>query len=340
MYFRFPLLLLILLAGLVGMIIFKGHSGDRVSAANKAEPVKISSAETPEIPKDISSAHLKALHSIGSSDLRRHVVFLADDLLQGRDTGSRGARIAALYISSQFDKFGLRPVGEDGSYYQPVYLNEKKISADSEFKIEIDGEMVPLKYKDDFLVVTPPSQSGVEVTRDLIFTAFGIQASEYEYDDFKNLAVKGKATIYVSGEPPSEDEKYFKGSKATQYSNGSTKRRTAKRNGAGAVIGVVLPELFEQISWGGIQNFYARSKISLRKDASTGEEDFAAVILHPDVGELLFAGTEQNFCDIKKAATDGTLQPFEMNKKMQKTICPFLIPISLDLFLCLGFGFW
>ncbi|MCH7756400.1 hypothetical protein IH970_14925, partial [candidate division KSB1 bacterium] len=302
MYFKFPLLLLILAAGLVGIIIFKDHLDDRVSAANKAEPVKIPSAEIPEISEDISATHLAALQSIGSSDLRRHVVFLADDSLEGRDTGSRGARIAALYISSQFDKFGLRPAGEDGSYYQPVYLNEKKISPDSEFKIEIDGEMIPLKYKDDFLVVTAPNQSGVEVTRDLIFTAFGIQASEFEYDDFKNLDVKGKATIYVSGEPPSEDEKYFKGSKASQYSNPSTKRRTAKEKGAAAAIGIALPELLEQISWGGIQNLYARSKISLRNDASTAGEDFAAVVLHPDAGELLFAGAERSFSDIKKTA--------------------------------------
>jgi len=317
MYFRFPLLLLILVAGLVGIIIFKDHLDDRVSAANKAEPVKIPSAEIPEISEDISATHLAALQSIGSSDLRRHVVFLADDSLEGRDTGSRGARIAALYISSQFDKFGLRPAGEDGSYYQPVYLNEKKISPDSEFKIEIDGEMIPLKYKDDFLVVTAPNQSGVEVTRDLIFTAFGIQASEYEYDDFKNLDVKGKATIYVSGEPPSEDEKYFKGSRATQYSNPSTKRRTAKENGAAVTIGIALPELLEQISWGGIQNLYARSKISLKNNASTAGEDFAAVVLHPDAGELLFAGAEPSFSDIKKTASDGTIQSFEMNKKVQ-----------------------
>ena len=317
MYFKFPLLLLILVAGLVGIIIFKDHLDDRVSAANKAEPVKISSAEIPEISEDISATHLAALQSIGSSDLRRHVVFLADDSLEGRDTGSRGARIAALYISSQFDKFGLRPAGEDGSYYQPVYLNEKKISPDSEFKIEIDGEMIPLKYKEDFLVVTAPNQSGVEVTRDLIFTAFGIQASEYEYDDFKNLDVKGKATIYVSGEPPSEDEEYFEGSEASQYSNPSTKRRTAKENGAAVTIGIALPELLEQISWGGIQNFYARSKMSLKNDASTAGEDFAAIVLHPDAGELLFAGAERSFSDIKKTALEGTIQPFQMNKKIQ-----------------------
>lgn len=317
MYFKFPLLLLILVAGLVGIIIFKDHLDDRVSAANKAEPVKISSAEIPEISEDISATHLAALQSIGSSDLRRHVVFLADDSLEGRDTGSRGARIAALYISSQFDKFGLRPAGEDGSYYQPVYLNEKKISPDSEFKIEIDGEMIPLKYKEDFLVVTAPNQSGVEVTRDLIFTAFGIQASEYEYDDFKNLDVKGKATIYVSGEPPSEDEEYFEGSEASQYSNPSTKRRTAKENGAAVTIGIALPELLEQISWGGIQNFYARSKMSLKNNASTAGEDFAAIVLHPDAGELLFAGAERSFSDIKKTALEGTIQPFQMNKKIQ-----------------------
>ena len=317
MYFRFPLLLVIIVTGLVGIIIFKNHLDDGVSAANKAKPVKIPSGETSEAQEDISSTHLTALQSISSSDLRRHVVFLADDLLQGRDTGSRGAKIAALYISSQFAKFGLRPVGENGSYYQTVYLNEKKISPDSEFKIEIDGEMIPLKYKDDFLVITTPNHSGVEVTLDLVFTAFGIQASEYEYDDFKNLNVKGKATVYVSGEPPSEDEKYFDGGKPSQYSRGSTKRRTAKENGADAAIGVVLPALFEQVSWGGIQNFYARSQISLRNNASTAGEDFAAVILHPDAGELLFAGTERNFDDIKKAATDGTIQPFEMSKKIQ-----------------------
>ncbi|TDI90455.1 MAG: hypothetical protein E2O77_08290, partial [Caldithrix sp.] len=194
MYFRFPLLLLLIVAGLVGIIILKDHLDEGVSAANKAVPVKTPSEETSAVREDIPDTHFAALQSITSSDLRRHVVFLADDVLQGRDTGSRGARIAALYISSQFDKFGLRPVGENGSYYQTVYLNEKKISADSEFKIEIDGEMVPLKYKVDFLVVTPPNQSGMEVTRDLIFTAFGIQASEFDYDDFKNLDVKGKAT--------------------------------------------------------------------------------------------------------------------------------------------------
>ena len=317
MYFRFPLLLLLIVAGLVGIIILKDHLDEGVSAANKAVPVKTPSEPTSAVREDIPDTHFAALQSITSSDLRRHVVFLADDVLQGRDTGSRGARIAALYISSQFDKFGLRPVGENGSYYQTVYLNEKKISADSEFKIEIDGEMVPLKYKVDFLVVTPPNQSGMEVTRDLIFTAFGIQASEYDYDDFKNLDVKGKATIYVSGEPPSDDEKYFRGNKASQYSNGSAKRRTAKKNGADAAIGVVLPELFEQISWAGIQNFYTRSKISLRNDAATEGEDFAAIILHPDAGELLFAGTGRDFADIKKAAMDGTIQPFEMSKKIQ-----------------------
>ena len=87
MYFRFPLLLLIIVAGLVGIIIFKDRLDDHLSAANKAEPVEIPSAEIPQISEDISATHMAALQSISSSDLRRHVVFLADDSLQGRDTG-------------------------------------------------------------------------------------------------------------------------------------------------------------------------------------------------------------------------------------------------------------
>src|SRR3954465_3035099 len=51
---------------------------------------------------------------------RAHVAFLADDLLEGRDTGSRGHEIAARYVASRFETLGLKPGGNNGSWYQQV----------------------------------------------------------------------------------------------------------------------------------------------------------------------------------------------------------------------------
>ena len=61
---------------------------------------------------------------------RAHVAFLADDLLEGRDTGSRGHDIAARYVAAQFESFGLQPGGTDGGWYQQVPLQKTSRGTD------------------------------------------------------------------------------------------------------------------------------------------------------------------------------------------------------------------
>ena len=65
-----------------------------------------------------------ALNSIGASAIRGHVRFLADDLLEGRGTGTRGYDLAASYVASQFDAMGLDPGGVDGTFFQPIAFRE------------------------------------------------------------------------------------------------------------------------------------------------------------------------------------------------------------------------
>src|SRR6187551_3003167 len=60
---------------------------------------------------------------------RAHVAFLADDLLEGRDTGSRGHEIAARYVASQFDSYGLQP-GGTGGWFQQVPFQKTTRGAD------------------------------------------------------------------------------------------------------------------------------------------------------------------------------------------------------------------
>jgi C-terminal processing protease CtpA/Prc len=62
-----------------------------------------------------------ARESITTSDLKRHVEFLAADALEGREAGSRGGRAASAYLAREFERFGVRPLGGDGTYFQPFH---------------------------------------------------------------------------------------------------------------------------------------------------------------------------------------------------------------------------
>lgn len=66
----------------------------------------------------LSPAERELMEAIGANTLRGHLSFLASDLLEGRDTPSRGLDLAAEYIASQFRRFGLEPAGDQGTYFQ------------------------------------------------------------------------------------------------------------------------------------------------------------------------------------------------------------------------------
>jgi len=308
MYFRFPVLLLMIFALLFGVFYFKIKSDNNLTFANNL----------PAPSDSLTSTANGALQSIRADQLRAHLEFLADDLLEGRDTGSRGARLAALYLASQFERMRLKAVGDHSSFFQAVPLVQQKISPNSKLSVTVNGEMVPLTYGRDFLVANV-GKEGEGITREMVFTGFGIRAPEYNYDDFKNVDVKGKFSVSLSGEPPSEDETFFAGSRPTKYSSGLTKRDIIRNLKADGMIGVILPETLEQYNWSAFQNFFGGERISLLNN-KTGGDDFCAFLVHYDAAGVLFSNTPKSFDEIKNGAAKGTVSSFEMKKKVQVQI--------------------
>ena len=87
-----------------------------------------------------------ALGELRKEPFRAHMAFLADDLLEGRGTGARGHEIAARYVAAQFEALGLRPAGQNGSYYQQVPLREVTIEPEQcAFSITAGGSRTQLK---------------------------------------------------------------------------------------------------------------------------------------------------------------------------------------------------
>jgi hypothetical protein len=273
---------------------------------------------TPEVAVPVESrevAPADPVPGIKESELRAHLEFLADDQLEGRDTGSRGARLAAMYISNQFRRIGLQAVGDEASYYQSVSLHESGIAPESTLSIHSDSATVSLQYGEDFLIVSKPTKDKVIISGDLVFTGFGIQAPEYSYDNFEKIDVAGKIAVHMSGEPASDSEDFFEGDKRTKYANGATKRAIARRLGANGTINILSRESLEQIGWSGLRSFFTRSNFAI--DAPKAQDptaDLPSVLLHPDVAQILFPDSTRSL-EESLNTTNGKITSFALNRR-------------------------
>lgn len=141
-----------------------------------------------------------ALAAVRPQAIRAHMGFLADDLLEGRRTGTRGYDLAARYVASQFEALGLEPAGTGGSYFQPVPMVQ--ITADEpacSLAFLRDGRTTELRYGSDYF----NNSQDTTVTAPVVFVGFGVTAPELGYDDYAGIDVRGKLVARLSGAPAS-----------------------------------------------------------------------------------------------------------------------------------------
>lgn len=167
--------------------------------------------------------------------LRADVKYLASDELQGRGIGSRGEELAIDYLARQFEKAGLKPAGDKGTFYQAVPLVLVTTGADATLAVIKGAETIPFKVGDDFAGVSR-TQESEDFDAEAIFLGHGINAPEFDWDDYKGVDVKGKAVVVFTNEPPSDDPKFFGGKALTYYGRWSYKYEEATRRGAKAVL--------------------------------------------------------------------------------------------------------
>src|SRR5439155_72340 len=116
-----------------------------------------------------------------------HVKFLADDSLEGRDTGSEGLRKAQTYAVEQLQKAGLEPAGSNG-FYQPVRFNQFEVDeAKSSLALITNGQAKPLSFADDAFIGTRATQASVTLSAALVFVGFGLQISEKNIAELASL---------------------------------------------------------------------------------------------------------------------------------------------------------
>lgn len=164
--------------------------------------------------------------------LKAHMGFLADDLLEGREAGTRGYDIAANYVAAQYAVMGVKPAGDGGGYLQQVPLTAYRPANEGGVSFtRADGKSGVLTFGEDYLPSAQARQAQTSVTAPLVFVGYGITAPERGRDDYAGLDVKGKIVVMLTGAPSG-----FQTEVRAHYGNVNVKRAEAARRGAIGVL--------------------------------------------------------------------------------------------------------
>lgn len=213
-------------------------------------------------------AAVAAFQKVDADRIRAHVRFLSHDLLEGRGTGQRGGDIAAEYIATQFALDGLKPAGDNGTYMQKVPMVGITTAPETTFSFApAKGSARQLKPLSEYVASDETQQPESSVSADIVYVGYGIEAPEYQWDDYKGVDVKGKVLLMLLNEPPSEDPKFFKGKALTYYGRWTYKFEQAARKGA---VGAMLIHKTDMASypWDVVRNSDSGEKSYLKLDGS------------------------------------------------------------------------
>src|SRR5207237_2934492 len=252
----------------------------------------------------IPGVAINAMQKIDPERIRAHVRFLSHDLLEGRGTGQRGGDIAAEYIATQFWLYGLKAAGDNGTFFQKVPMVGINPAAETTFELAPNkGDALKLKPLEQYVAYDQTQQASNDIDAEIVFVGYGIEAPEYQWDDYKGVDVRGKVLLMLVREPSSDDPNFFKGRALTFYGRWVYKYLEAARKGA---VGAILIHKSEMASypWEVVRNSNSGEKSFLKSDAP---QLTAASWIQVDVAKQL---AQESGMDIEKMIADANSHDF------------------------------
>jgi len=257
----------------------------------------------------------KGLESINQKDLKKHMLFLASDELEGRDTGEPGLEVAARYLAVQAENLSLRPADTENGYYQPYIIEEKGYDREqSSITIHSEGED-SLVNQESFYIFPSPQGDEMLIEGEVVFAGYGINDDAHNYNDFENIDVEGKVVLIMNRAPMNEDGTLmqFDHDKWSGMQNMQYKLPTIFQQGARAVLMVFDPksgyQSIEDLS-PGIAKYLGKSRTLKNEEGSSDMPGMGSnlVLIHRNVAEQLLSGSGYKLEDLQNEI-DQNLAP-------------------------------
>lgn len=219
--------LMTVLAGVAAVIALSACSNEKSTAVAPVAPVADSGA----------GSAAAAVELITEDYVREIIKEISDDRYEGRGPSTAGDIAARKYLISRMQEMGLKPGAADGGWEQPFDMVSVNTHPPENWEFAANGQTVSLKQYDDFMLNANEQQKRIEVKdAEVVFAGYGIQAPEFDWDDYKDVDVNGKIVILMNNDPDWDPE-LFAGETRLWYGRWDYKFENAARNGAiGAII--------------------------------------------------------------------------------------------------------
>ena len=171
--------------------------------------------------------------------MQQTINYLASDSMKGRETPGPGLDSAGNYIARQFGSFGMKPF--NGTYFQDLRFCYYDLGNDIFLSMVKDLKTINFELKKDFV---PYDFSGSKPAEgEIVFAGYGITAPEYNYDDYKDIDVKGKIVVILRQEPGQtrSAQTLFEGKELTRYSGLKEKQKMARDHGVAGLLVISGP---------------------------------------------------------------------------------------------------
>jgi hypothetical protein len=256
--------------------------------------------------------YYSAISSLSKDALQMHIRFLGSDIFEGRGTGQRGGDLSAKYLALEFDKLGLIPLGDNATYYQYVPMHGSTPTNRSQMKLYTENETSELKLGKDYLLYKSGDQTFIPNPKKLVFAGYGINAPEYDYNDYYSINVENKIVVILNGEPISDDSSYFNGDKPTIYSHHESKLRMAMARGANGCIILPNPTDYRFLKWTEIMTQFAFEDVDLAYSPTAN----LSVLMNPIAGQRLFKGSEFSLNEVYRMHFENRMMSFPLMTKL------------------------
>jgi len=263
----------------------------------------------------------EAIASIATNDLLRHIRVLASDEFEGRGPGTPGEERTLDYLLKQFKAFGLQPGNPEGTYFQSVPL--VGITGQPAAALSAGGKPLEIFLPRDCVIWSRRLVPTITVKdTDVVFVGYGVVAPEYQWDDFKDVDVRGKTLLMLVNDPPIPDpndpakldDKMFKGRGMTYYGRWTYKYEIASKKGAAAAI-IVHETGPAGYPWAVVVGSNTRENMDLQTGGGNTERVAIEGWVTADTATKLCAAAGENYQALKQRALRRNFWPVPLNAK-------------------------
>ncbi|HVF90958.1 MAG TPA: M28 family metallopeptidase [Blastocatellia bacterium] len=268
-----------------------------------------------------------ALEAIKADNLMNHIKILSADDFEGRGPATRGEELTIKYLADEFKKIGLAPGNTDGTYFQKVPLVGITTSSASPLEIKAGAKTLSMKFPDDFVARTMRVVDKQGFDADMVFVGYGAVAPEYNWNDYKDVDVRGKVLVMLVGDPPVPDPsnpsdldpKTFNGKAMTYYGRWTYKFEIAAEKGAAGIL-IVHETAPAGYGWEVPRGSFTIENFDLvSKDNNMSRVPIEGWITLDKTREL-FAATGKDFDALKSAALSRDFKPVDLGAHARLTV--------------------